>query len=100
MLRKEVVHEGKPGGMCRCCGAGAGDCVAIWESGIVDIDGVMYSTICKGCHDDITDGMNKPHPRQQAADMLMDLGDIDGAQTEFEDAAEMGMLSAFDEGES
>jgi hypothetical protein len=101
----------EPGGMCSCCGAGPRvtdehDWWLVLRAGLCDSDGVFYSMLCggtsgDGCLEEIRhqNAKRKPTFRDEAASIiaLLNGDDVDGMQSEFEDADQLGMLDIGDE---
>ena len=92
--------------MCSCCGAGPRvtdehDWWLVFKAGLCDSDGVFYSMLCdgpsgEGCLSVIRaeNKRRKPTFRDDVADIIsmMNGDDVDGMQTDFEDADFLGML--------
>ena len=101
---KVIVYEDgdviRPGGMCRCCGAGPdagpdyrGEPFYIYTAGLCDGDGVYYSMLCESCLEDMR-FENEKRARKRllterdetARDVTELMGDdIDGAQSFMDD---------------
>ena len=88
----------RPGGQCRCCGAGPSPDseLLIRKAGLCDADGVFYAMLCDYCLDEILAKQAKRQPtaRDEKARLVVELleDDLDGMEAMMEDLPDLDQL--------